>query len=210
MGIFIFLVILTIFFSIFYLLRFSRNKKFFLCSFCFIFFASLIIYNFKGNKNSFSYSNKLEKQIRVLSKDPEKFADLNPKEIVFFLENKLKKTPNDFEGWMLLARTCFISGHFQKADLHYNNALKYFPNNEVILYELAMLKKNTNQLMSAISILEKIYKINPKNFNSIELNLEILKTINNKKLLNAKIERLKKENFLKKEEINSILKKLHL
>ena len=53
--------------------------------------------------------------------------------------------------------------------------------------------------MSAISILEKIYKINPKNFNSIELNLEILKTINNKKLLNAKIERLKKENFLKKE-----------
>jgi len=91
MGIFIFLVILTIFFSIFYLLRFSRNKKFFLFSFCFIFFASLIIYNFKGNKNSFSYSNKLEKQIRVLSKDPEKFADLNPKEIVFFLENKLKK-----------------------------------------------------------------------------------------------------------------------
>ena len=111
---------------------------------------------------------------------------------------------------MLLARTCFISGHFQKADLHYNNALKYFPNNEVILYELAMLKKNTNLLMSAISILEKIYKINPKNFNSIELNLEILKTINNKKLLNAKIERLKKENFLKKEEINSILKKLNL
>ena len=61
---------------------------------------------------------------------------------------------------MLLARTCFISGHFQKADLHYNNALKYFPNNEVILYELAMLNKNTNQLMSAISILDKIYKIN--------------------------------------------------
>ena len=91
MGIFIFLVILTIFFSIFYLLRFSRNKKFFLFSFCFIFFASLIIYNFKGNKNSFSYSNKLEKQIRLLSTDPEKFADLNPKEIVFFLENKLKK-----------------------------------------------------------------------------------------------------------------------
>ena len=55
-----------------------------------------------------------------------------------------------FEGWILLARTCFISGHFQKAELYYKNALKYFPENEIILYELAMLKKNTNKLMSAL------------------------------------------------------------
>ena len=227
MGIFIFLVILTIFFSIFYLLRFSRNKKFFLCSFCFIFFASLIIYNFKGNKNSFSYSNKLEKQIRVLSKDPEKFADnyddsihaidhsnadicFGHLEIKGFEMHSGHMNEHGLESGQFKRFEKVISGHFHKADLHYNNALKYFPNNEVILYELAMLKKNTNQLMSAISILEKIYKINPKNFNSIELNLEILKTINNKKLLNAKIERLKKENFLKKEEINLILKKLNL
>ena len=110
---------------------------------------------------------------------------------------------------MLLARTCFISGHFQKADLYYNNALKYFPNNEMILYELAMLRKNTNQFMSAIKILEKIYKINPRNLESIELNLEILKTIN-KKLLDARIKKLKKESFLKKEELNLILKRIGL
>ena len=111
---------------------------------------------------------------------------------------------------MLLARACFISGHFQKADLYYNTALKFFPNNEVILYELAMLRKNTNQLMSALSILEKIYQINPRNLDSIKLNLEILKKINNKKLLNAKINKLKKENLLKNEEINFILEKMNL
>ena len=71
------------------------------------------------------------------------------------MENKLKNKPNDFEGWMLLARTCFISGHFQKADLYYNKALKYFPRNEIILYELALLRKNTNQFISAFQYLKK-------------------------------------------------------
>ena len=132
----------------------------------------------------------------------------NQKKIIFFLENKLKNKPNDFEGWMLLARTCFISGHFQKADLYYNKALKYFfPRNEVILYELHYSEKNTNQFLSALSILEEIYNINPMNLNSIELNLEILKIIKNEKLLNAKIERLKKDNLLKRKELNLILKK---
>ncbi len=210
MGIFLLLINFVIFISIFYLQKLSTNKKKFSFFFCFILFTSLIIYNFKGNKNSFSYTYKLEKEISESTNDPEKFANLNPRKIVFFLENKLKKQPNDFEGWMLLARTCFISGHFQKADLYYNTALKFFPNNEVILYELAMLRKNTNQLMSALSILEKIYQINPRNLNSIKLNLEILKKINNKKLLNAKINKLKKENLLKNEEINFILEKMNL
>ena len=75
------------------------------------------------------------------------------------------------------------------------------------MYELALLRKNTNQFLSALSILEEIYNINPMNLNSIELNLEILKIIKNEKLLNAKIERLKKDNLLKKEELNLILKK---
>ena len=71
------------------------------------------------------------------------------------MENKLKNKPNDFEGW-ILARTCFISGHFQKADLYYNKALKYFPRNEVILYmNWHYSEKNTNQFLSALSILEE-------------------------------------------------------
>ena len=64
--------------------------------------------------------------------------------------------------------------------------------------------------MSALSILEKIYRINPKNTAAIELNLEILKILKNKKLIEAKIERLKKEKFLKENELNLILKKMDL
>ena len=206
---FLFLILVTsiIFFSIFYLLPPHKNKKTFTIFFTFIFLTSFTLYLFKGNKISFSYNDKLDKEIAELIKNPDNFGQIDPEKIIFFLENNLKKQPNDFEGWMLLARTCFISGHYQKADLYYNNALKFFPKNETILYELAMLRKNTNQFMSALSLLEQVYQINPKNIESIELNLEILKTLGNKKLLEAKINRLKKEKFLNKEELNSILKK---
>ena len=50
---FLFLATLTIFFSIFYLLKFSKNKKIFFSFFALIFLASLSIYSFKGNKTSF-------------------------------------------------------------------------------------------------------------------------------------------------------------
>ena len=180
MGTFLLLINFVIFISIFYLQKLSTNKKIF-HFFCFILFTSLIIYNFKGNKNSFSYTYKLEKEISESTNDPDKFANLNPRKIVFFLEkNKLKKQPNDFEGWMLLARTCFISGHFQKQIL-YNTALKFFSQQRsYLIRKLAMLRKNTNQLMSALSILEKIYQINPRNLDSIKLNLEILKKLTTK------------------------------
>ena len=207
MAIFLVLATSIIFFSIFYLFKFSKNKKLFLFCFTFVFFLSFSIYYLKGNKSSFSYNIELEKEIKEFIKNPDDFTNIDPKKIIFFLENQLKKKPIDFDGWLLLARTCFISGHFQKADLYYSSALKYFPRNETILYELAMLRKNANQFISALSILEKIYKINPKNLDSIKLNLEILKIIKNEKLLNAKIERLKKENFLDENELNLILKK---
>ena len=64
--------------------------------------------------------------------------------------------------------------------------------------------------MSALTLLDKIYEINPRNLDSIELNFEILKIIKNRKLIEAKIERLKKEKFLNEVEVNSILKKLNL
>ena len=73
-----------------------------------------------------------------------------------------------------------------------------------------MLKKNTNKLISALSILETIYEINPRNLNSIELKLEILKVMKNKKLLNVTIERLKKEKYLNENELNTILEKVNL
>ena len=73
MGVFFILTTLIILFSIFYLLKFSKNKKFFFFFFSSIFLVSFIIYNFTGNKNSFSYNYELEKQIRELIKDPNQF-----------------------------------------------------------------------------------------------------------------------------------------
>ena len=60
---------------------------------------------------------------------------------------------------MLLARTCFISGHFQKADLYYNKALKYFPNNETI-YMNCNAKKKYKSIPECTTLLDKIYEIN--------------------------------------------------
>ena len=36
-------------------------------------------------------------------------SDLDPSKIVLYLEQKLKKNPNDLEGWLILARkhACF-------------------------------------------------------------------------------------------------------
>ena len=55
------------------------------------------------------------------------------------------ENPMDLEGWKLLARTCLMTGHIQKAEVHYTKALKYFPSNESLIYEYAVLKKNTDQ-----------------------------------------------------------------
>ena len=62
----------------------------------------------------------------------------------------------DLEGWKLLARTCLMTGHIQKAEVHYTKALKYFPLNESLIYEYAVLKKNTDQLNGALKLLKKL------------------------------------------------------
>jgi len=160
--------------------------------------------------DSFFYDYKLDKEVQGMLSDPEKFASIEPKKIIYFLENKLKKQPDDLDGWMLLARTCFLSGHIQKADLYYNKAIKYFPNNISVLYELAMLKKNTNQLQSASDVLEKIYKIDSLHLSSIKLHLNILKSIKNKKTLSDKIKKLKNNNNLDKNWLKNVFTELNL
>jgi len=143
-------------------------------------------------------------------KDPKKFSSIEPKQIIYFLENKLKKKPDDLDGWMLLARTCFLSGHIQKADLYYNKAIKYFPENVSVLYELAMLRKNSNQLLSASDVLEKIYDIDPAHLSSIKLHLNILKSLKNKKTLSEKIKKLKNNRSLDKIWLENVFLELNL
>ena len=73
-----------------------------------------------------------------------------------------------------------ISGHYQKADMHYKNALKFFPKNENILLEYSILKKNTNQTESAIKHLIKLKSLYPNNTKAREIIIEIYQNLSNK------------------------------
>ena len=207
---FLWIALATLIISTFFLFKFSFKKWSFFFYFTYILISSGVLYFLKGNLDSFFYDFKLDKEVQGMLSDPEKFASIEPKKIIYFLENKLEKQPDDLDGWMLLARTCFLSGHIQKADLYYNKAIKYFPNNVSVLYELAMLKKNTNQLLSASDVLEKIYKINSLHLSSIKLHLNILKSLKNKKNLSDKIRELKNNNNLDKNWLKNVFTELNL
>ena len=207
---FLWIALTTLIISTFFLLKFSLKKWSFLFYFTYILISSGVLYFLKGNLDSFFYDYKLDEEVQGMLSDPEKFASIEPKKIIYFLENKLEKQPDDLDGWMLLARTCFLSGHIQKADLYYNKAIKYFPNNVNVLYELAMLKKNTNQLLSASDVLEKIYKIDSLHLSSIKLHLNILKSLKNKKNLSDKIKKLRNNNNLDKNWLKNVFTELNL
>ena len=68
MILFFILICLTIFFSIWYLLNFKKNKKSFLFFFLFIFATSFSLYNFKGNKSSFSYTYEVRETNQRINK----------------------------------------------------------------------------------------------------------------------------------------------
>ncbi len=180
-----------------------KEKKKFLAIFFFISFSTFMLYKELGNINSFFFHSQLEQEIQNLINDPENFSKIEPQKIIFFLEKKLQNNPNDRDGWILLARTCLITGHNQKADLYYKKSLKYFPNDEKILYEYSVLKKNTSQFESALKILFQIKKINPLNLDSRKLILQILKQTNQLKKLDEEIIQLQNtqkinNNWLKK------------
>jgi len=105
--------------------------------------------------------------------DPENFKNISPQVLIIFLEKKLKNEPNDLQGWLILSRTCVLSGHYQKADKYYKNALELFPKNENILLEIALLKKKTNQTESAEKYLSRLKNLYPLNIKARELLIEI-------------------------------------
>ncbi len=110
-----------------------------------------IIYTFKSNLKSFTYMDDLNKNI-IEGKG------INPNEVIIFLENKLNKNPKDLDAWLVLARTCLITGHIQKSELYYNKGLKYFPRSEDLLLESAILKKIKFRLFKFTKIYKKVAK----------------------------------------------------
>ena len=169
-----------------YLINNKKRKKRFVYLFLFLTIPTFVIYFFKGNIESFSFEDNLKKEIKNLFKDPEKLANIQPESIIIYLEKKLKKNPEDLQGWMILTRTCVLSGYYQKADLHYKTALEVFPYNENLLLEYSILQKNTNKTNSAIQQLLILKEKFPNNTKARELLIDIL--IKKTELFNAKTE----------------------
>ena len=186
----ILLLILLLVSSIFFNPR--KSKKVYYHIFCnFIFFYFHLLVSWK--RKTFHFDNKIEDEIQMVVNNPERLGQINPQKIIYFLETKLNENPYDLEGWKLLARTCLITGHNQKAELYFTNALKYFPLNEEILLEYAVLKKNTNQLTGAIKLLNKIDLTKTQKKNAVLLYFELLERTKKFKTLNQKLDELKKQ-----------------
>ena len=174
-----------------YLYKPQNNKFFFWGIFFTIASISSIIYFFKGSPESIKFKKTLNDEIsRIISEKDS--SDLDPSKIVLYLEQELKKNPNDLEGWLILARTCMFLGHIQKADLYYKSALKFFPKNEIILYEYSLLKKNYNQIESAIKLLNILKKINPENIDARKNLVELFILTKNKNKVMNELDFIKK------------------
>jgi cytochrome c-type biogenesis protein CcmH/NrfG len=128
----------------------------------------------KGNIQTFTYEQELNRYIESLTSNPDGIEEIDPQLMISFLEKKLKKEPRDINGWLILTRTCVISGYYQKADMHYKSALKNFPENENLLLEYSILKKNTKQTKSALNYLIKLKNFYPNNLKARELIIDIL------------------------------------
>ena len=186
---FFIIVLILIIFTNIYLFGFRKKVYLNILFFVILLSSTSLIYFSTGNLESFYFKDKLDDEIEVLIKNPEKINEFDTKKLVIFLEEKLEKEPYDLDGWFLLARTCLITGHFQKADKYFESALNYYPDNEKLIFEYSLLKKNTNQFKSAIILLEKLKKINPDNLEGRKLLIELfIYTNQDKKLENDIIE----------------------
>ena len=137
-----------------------KPKKKFVASFSLLTFLTALIYLFKGSLESFTFEEKLKDQIsQSLQKGG--LESLNSSNLILFLENQLKTEPLDSEGWLILARTCMMSGYHQKAELYYKKGLKYFPKNVKLMFEYSNLKRKSGRLEEAIELIDKIITISP-------------------------------------------------
>lgn len=204
------LILVVIILCSLYLNKFNKRTIGFLLIMSLISFPTIIIYLAKGNMESYSFEDKLNQIIGEGINDPQKFKDIDPKLLIIFLEKKLKKNPQDLEGWLILSRTCVMSGHYQKADKYYHTALQLFPTNENILLEISLLKKNTNQTKSAKNYLYKLKNLYPQNIIAREMLIEIFM---NNSLRNEATEEFNQLRIIKKKDeeyIKSIRRKYNL
>ena len=156
MKIFFFAIISTsVFLFSTYLIPFKKRKIFLLFT-IFLFTLTLCIYFFKSDLGIIDYQKKIESDLK-------ESEEIDPKKLISFLEFKLSKEPKDLDGWLILSRTCLISGYIQKADLYYKKSISHFPENLDLLKEVAQFNIKNGQPKEAINFLLKIKKLEPEN-----------------------------------------------
>ena len=177
MTIFSILILLIIIAISCYLMPSTKSR---IILFMFLITVTPVFYMLKGSFESFTFNEENNKIIEDIVVSEEKIDELDSNRLILYLENKLNKNPKDLQGWLILARTCRLSGYLQKADLYFKKGLEFFPYDEILLLEYSLLKKNINQFKSALEILSKLKAISPTNIFARELIIDILITINKK------------------------------
>ena len=92
----------------------------------FLIIVTPVFYMLKGSFESFTFNEENNKIIEDIIVSKEKIDELDPNRLILYLENKLNKNPKDLQGWLILARTCSLSGYLQKADLYFKRVLNFF------------------------------------------------------------------------------------
>ena len=161
MKIFFFLIVSSISICLLtlYLIPFKK-KKIFLFFIFFLTTLTISIYLLKSDLNIINYQERVVADLKESEK-------IDPIKLISFLEYKLSKEPNDLEGWLILSRTCLISGYIQKANLYYSRSIDYFPEDLNLLKEVAEFKIKNSQANEALNILLKIKELEPNNPNNI-------------------------------------------
>jgi len=207
MIIFLILIFITISTISYYLMPKQKSRS--------IIFLTLIIgttigYKLKGNFKSFRFNEENNKIIEDILISKEKVDELEPDRLILYLENKLNENPKDLQGWLILARTCNLTGYLQKADLYFKKGLKFYPNDEDLLFEYSLLKKNTNQFKSALKILSKLKIVSPENIFARELIIDIFITLKNKQLAQKEWNEMMKSKRFDENKLIELKKKYEL
>ena len=167
---------------------FKNNKKKFIIGLFLTVSILFFTYNFKSNIDIFDYASSLEIDLKNSS-------ELDPIKLILFLEKKLSETPEDLEGWKILARTCMLTGYVQKANKYYLKAIDLIPKDIELLSEYAFFKRNNNKLSESIIISERINLINPEDIDNLVFLTQLYSETNNTEKFEELIEILKSKNI---------------
>lgn len=203
MNFFFFLItiILICFFFSGYLFNPMKQLKRFSLFFFLLSIFSLFVYFTKGKLSIFNYD-------RILKEDLLTSETVDPKKLIIFLERNLDYNSDKLDDFLILARSYVFNGYIQKANSLYLKCLEIFPNNEELMLEVAIFKRQNNEDKFAISLFERVYELNPQNINNISNYLESILQIEGKSAVIEKIKQFEKDGHLEKKFINKVLEEL--